>query len=102
MSVRFHAQGDRMPVKLAVENREELRFVVYHYSGHIDPADVLASVKLAVSHFAPDQFYRELLIFKRDTDLSDFNRESLTMLLRKSDDLYRQLKLGPRAGAAVH
>jgi hypothetical protein len=90
-----------MPVKVAVENRDKLRFVVFRYSGHIDPADVLASATRALSNLAPDQPYRELLIFKHDTDLSNFDPESLATLYRKCDELYRKLKLGPRIAAAV-
>jgi len=44
-----------MPIKVAVENGKEFRFVVYHYSGHTDVADVITSVMRALSDFAPNQ-----------------------------------------------
>ena len=90
-----------MTIKIAVENRNELRFVVYRYSGHISLADVLDSVTRAARQLTPNQPYRELLIFNHDTDLSDFDPETLATFYRQCDKLYRELKLGPRTAAAM-
>ena len=90
-----------MPIKVAVENRDELRLIVYRYSGHIDQASVLASVTHGVSHFASHQPYRELLIFEHDTDLSGLNAEALTALHRKCEDLHQALNPGSRTAAAM-
>jgi hypothetical protein len=90
-----------MAIKVAVENRDELRFAVYRYSGHINMLDVLASVTRATTQFGPNQPYSELLIFQHDTDLSNWDPESLATLYRKADELYSKLKLGPRTAAAV-
>ena len=90
-----------MPIKVAVEQRDEFRLVVYRYSGHIDMADVLAAVTNAVNQFAPNQSYCELLIFKHDADLSDFDPKSLATFYKKCDELFEKLKSGPRTAAAV-
>lgn len=90
-----------MPIRVAVENRDKLRLVVYIYSGHIRPADVLDSVRRAAAQLAPKVPYRELLIFNHDTDLSDFDREFLVTFHRQCEELYRELKLGSRTAAAM-
>lgn len=90
-----------MPIKVAIENRDELRLVVYRYSGHIYIADVLESVERATKQIAPGQPYRELLIFEHDTDLSDLDPTSLKGFMQKCVELYYELKLGPRSAAAV-
>jgi hypothetical protein len=90
-----------MPIKFAVEDRADLALVVYQYSGHIGLKDVLNSVTRAVSGFGPNRPYRELLIFEHDSDLSDFDSNSLALLYRDSAELYRKLNLGPRTAAAV-
>lgn len=90
-----------MTIKLAVENRDDLRFVVYRYSDHISLADVFNSVTRAARLLTPNQPYRELLIFNHDTDLSDFDPRSLASFHRQCNELYRELKLGPRTAATV-
>ena len=90
-----------MPIKVAVENSDELRLIVYVFSGDIDPAGVIVAVTHAVGKLAPHQAYRELLIFQRDTDLSDFDPETLARLCRTLDELVRKHKLGSRTSAAV-
>jgi len=90
-----------MPIKFAVENRDDLRLVVYRYSGHIHPKDVLDSLTRAVSQLAPNQPYHELLIFEHDSDLSDFDSASLARLYQDSSELYRKRNLGPRTAAAM-
>lgn len=90
-----------MPIKIAVENRDDLRFAVCRYSGHIDPSDALAVLMHGLSKFPPNQPYRELLIFERDTDLSDFDAKTLAMLYREGGEIHRAMKLGPRTAATV-
>ncbi len=90
-----------MRIKVAVENTDALRFIVYRYSGHIDVADVFDSVVRASKQIAPGRPYRELLIFEHDTDLSDFHPKSLEAFFQKCVELYQELKLGPRVAAAV-
>jgi len=90
-----------MPIKIAVENRGDLRLVVYRYSGLIRQEQVLESVTRALSGFAPNQPYRELLIFERDSDLSYFDTASLEVVNRECAELYRRLQLGPRTAAAM-
>ena len=90
-----------MPIRVAVENRDELRLIVYCYSGHIYVADVFESVGRTTKQFAPGQSYRELLIFEHDTDLSDLDPKSLTGFMQKCVELYYELKLGLRSAAAV-
>jgi hypothetical protein len=90
-----------MPIKVAVENRDELRLVVYHYSGHIDQASVIAALTRGLNQLAPNQAYRELLIFDHSTDLSDFDAEALTALHRACEEIQRNLKLGPRTAVAM-
>ncbi len=90
-----------MPVKAAVENCGEHRLVVYRYSGRNQPDVVLASVARALSQLAPAQSYREIVIFDRDTDLSDLDQKSLADLHGRVAALFRQRKLGSRMAVAV-
>lgn len=90
-----------MPIKIAVENRDELRFVVCRFSGHIAPTEAFAVLMRGVSQFPPNQPYRELLIFEPDTDLSDFDAKTLKTLYQKSEEIHRARKLGPRTAATV-
>lgn len=92
---------DDMAIEVAVENREELRFVVCRFSGHIAPSEAFAVLMRGVSQFPPHQPYRELLIFEHDTDLSDFDAKALTTIYQKSEEIHRALKLGPRTAATV-
>ena len=90
-----------MTIKVAVENWDHLRLIVYRYSGHISIADVLDSVTRATSQIAPAQPYNEVLIFEHDTDLSDFHPELLEGIIHKCRGLYAKLMLGPRTAVAV-
>jgi len=90
-----------MPIKFAVENRDDFRLAVYRYSGHIRLEEILDSLTRAVSRFAPRQSYRELLIFEHDSDLSAFDAASLATVYQECAKLYRKLKLGPRTAAAM-
>lgn len=90
-----------MPIQVAVENRDDLRFAVYRFSGHIAPTEAFAVVMRGIAKFPPNQPYRELLIFDHDTDLSAFDAEALTTLYEKAEELHRARKLGPRTAATV-
>ncbi|MDE3115012.1 MAG: hypothetical protein KGL26_05360 [Pseudomonadota bacterium] len=90
-----------MPIKIAIENQGDLRLAVYRYSGHVRLDEVPDSITRAVSQFAPNQPFRELLIFEHDSDLSDFDPTSLEAVYRACAELYRRLQLGLRTAAAM-
>ena len=90
-----------MPIRRTIEIRHDLRICVYRYAGHIDVADVFDFVVRTASQLPQGQPYSELLIFEHDTDLSDFNQNSLQGLVLQCRQLNGQLKLGARTAAAV-
>ena len=90
-----------MPIKFVVEDKGDYSVVVYRYFGSVTAEDIIDASQKAFRQLKPGTPYRSLLLFDRNTDLSELTQQSLDAVRARGNEEYRRFRLGPRIGAAV-
>jgi hypothetical protein len=88
-----------MPVNVAVDNEEHL-FVTY-FQGRVPVDEALQAIEDLGGAAVENGFYRGLVVFERDVDLSEWDGAALITMRQRAAGHYRRLGLVRGESAAV-
>ena len=88
-----------MPVKVAVDTEQHL-FLTY-FQGRVPVDEALQAIDDLGGAAIANGFYRGLVVFERDVDLSEWDGAALIRMRQRAADIYRRLGLVRGESAAV-